>query len=276
MPLDARRYLRKMRGGAQAHLIECSDGNAYVVKFQNNPQHRRILVNELIASTLLRHLQIAAPETALVRTGEAFLRAHPEVGMELGTQRVAPLHGWHFGSRYPGDPTTSAVYDFVPDTLLAQLANPRDFLGVLVFDKWTANADGRQAVFFRARLRDWDGQANPQRMGFVALMMDHGFIFNGPHWDFPESAAQGLYPRRAVYATVRSMRDFEPWLERVLHFPEQVIDNAWKAVPPEWIENEETQLEALLEKLWKRRTRVDQLLDETRRGRISPFPNWQA
>jgi len=67
MPLDARRYLRKMRGGAQAHLIECSDGNAYVVKFLNNPQHRRILVNELIASALLQHLQIAAPETALIR-----------------------------------------------------------------------------------------------------------------------------------------------------------------------------------------------------------------
>ena len=34
-----------MRGGAQSHLMRCDDGNYYVVKFQNNPQHRRVLVN---------------------------------------------------------------------------------------------------------------------------------------------------------------------------------------------------------------------------------------
>ena len=38
-----------MRGGAQSHLIEADDGRFYIVKFQNNPQHRRILVNEWIA-----------------------------------------------------------------------------------------------------------------------------------------------------------------------------------------------------------------------------------
>jgi hypothetical protein len=46
MPASARRLVRKMRGGAQAHLIEADDGHFYVVKFRNNPQGRRILVNE--------------------------------------------------------------------------------------------------------------------------------------------------------------------------------------------------------------------------------------
>jgi hypothetical protein len=40
MPIRALRMVRKMRGGAQAHLLECEDGNFYVVKFVNNPQHR--------------------------------------------------------------------------------------------------------------------------------------------------------------------------------------------------------------------------------------------
>jgi hypothetical protein len=31
-----------MRGGAQSHLMRCGDGHYYVVKFQNNPPHRRI------------------------------------------------------------------------------------------------------------------------------------------------------------------------------------------------------------------------------------------
>ena len=52
MPLTAVRHVRKMRGGAQAHLLEADDGHWYVVKFRNNPQHRRVLVNEAICATL--------------------------------------------------------------------------------------------------------------------------------------------------------------------------------------------------------------------------------
>ena len=37
-----------MPGGAQPHLMRCSDEQYYVVKFQNNPQHRRVLANELL------------------------------------------------------------------------------------------------------------------------------------------------------------------------------------------------------------------------------------
>lgn len=36
MPL-AIEHIRRMRGGAQSHLMRCEDENYYVVKFQNNP-----------------------------------------------------------------------------------------------------------------------------------------------------------------------------------------------------------------------------------------------
>src|SRR5579872_1265519 len=136
MPTDARRLIRKMRGGAQAHLLEASDGHAYVVKFLNNPQHRRILVNEWIASTFLHYLGIATPEPAMVRISEGFLAANPEVHLQLGTRTQAPNAGWHFGSRYPGDPERTVVYDFLPDTILDTIENLSDFLGALAFDKW--------------------------------------------------------------------------------------------------------------------------------------------
>jgi hypothetical protein len=61
MPLKARRHIRKMRGGAQSYLLEGSDGCFYVVKFRNNPQHPRILVNELISAVLLRYLEVECP-----------------------------------------------------------------------------------------------------------------------------------------------------------------------------------------------------------------------
>src|ERR1051325_2698483 len=204
MPVTARRHIRKMRGGAQAHLIEASDGHCYVVKFRNNPQHRRVLVNELIAAEILSYLQISSPATELVDISADFLRDNPEVSIQLGSRVIAPEAGWAFGSRHPGDPNVTAVYDFVPDTLLGQVQNRSEFLAVLVFDKWTRNADGRQTIFFRAQLREWiQGiRARAKRTGFVALMIDHGFIFNGPHWTFTESELQGLYPRRMVYEVV--------------------------------------------------------------------------
>ena len=270
MPLTAVRHVRKMRGGAQAHLLEADDGNWYVVKFRNNPQHQRILVNELVATTLLRYLKIAVPEIALIEVGASFLEANPDVHLALGTQTVAVQAGWHFGSRYPGDPARTAVYDFLPDALLPNVANLEDFCAILVFDKWVSNADGRQCIFHRARLQG----AGP-RTAFVARMIDHGFAFNGPHWDFADTALQGLYARRVVYERVRSLDDFQPWLDQVRHFPEEVIDQAWKSIPADWIAGEESQLEHLLECLFERRKGVADWIGECRGSRANPFPNWK-
>src|SRR5215472_3855150 len=147
MPVNARRLIRKMRGGAQAHLLECDDGQFYVTKFLNNPQHRRILVNEWVASVFLQHLDISAPATAFVNISPGFLVENPEVYLQLGGHRLDVEPGWHFGSRHPGDPAKMTVYDFIPDTLLEKVVNLDEFLGVLVFDKWLGNADSRQSIF---------------------------------------------------------------------------------------------------------------------------------
>jgi hypothetical protein len=271
MPLTAVRHVRKMRGGAQSHLLEADDGNWYVVKFRNNPQHRRVLINELLAGVLLDYLKIAAPQTALIQISAEFLAANQEIHFLLGSRRQEIEPGWHFGSRYPGDPARLAVYDFLPDALLPTVVNLEDFRAILVFDKWTANADGRQCVFYRAMVRRGPGQAKP---GFVASMIDHGYVFDGPNWDFPDSPLQGLYPRRIVYESARSLDDFQPWLELVLHFPEEVIDQAWKRIPPEWLEGDEDALDRLLERLYERRERVATLIESCGESRTNPFPNW--
>ena len=186
--------------------------------------------------------------------------------------------GWQFGSRSPGDPARVAVYDFVPDALLHKVRNISDFLGALVFDKWVSNADGRQAVFFRARVREWlpgSAQVHALSMGFVALMIDLGFAFNGPDWTFTDSPVQGLYARKLVYDGVASLEQFEPWLERVMHFPEEVVDQAYRQVPPQWIPGEREQLERMLENLMRRRKRVPDLISDARRAKQSPFAHWK-
>lgn len=278
MPVNAVRLIRKMRGGAQAHLIEANDRNFYVVKFRNNPQHRRILVNEWIGSTFLNYLGISTPQPEIVRVTADFLEANPDVYIQLGSSRRLIETGWHFGSRYPGDPSRNVVYDFLPDSLLDKVENRSDFLGVLAFDKWMGNADSRQAIFFRARLREWlpGSAAHPLRLGFVAHMIDHGYVFEGPHWQLKDSPLQGLYFRAQVYRDVTGPGDFQPWLDRIAHFPEEVVDQALKQIPPAWLEGDETELSALLDRLLTRGPKVADLLESSHAARENPFPNWRS
>jgi hypothetical protein len=103
MTLEATTTVRKMRGGAQSYLIAASDGRFYVVKFQNNPQHRRILINELMCCELLAQLGVeAAPGTPLLVTPE-FCARFPATALEFGgrTHPPKPVPGWHFASLFP-------------------------------------------------------------------------------------------------------------------------------------------------------------------------------
>jgi hypothetical protein len=109
-------------------------------------------------------------------------------------------------------------------------------------------------------------------------MIDHGFVLDGPNWTFMDSPLQGLYYRPVVYENVRSLDDFEPWLTRVVNFPEEVVDQAYKQIPREWLsEGDDQQLENLLEKLLARRKRVPYLIEDVAaNARNKPFPLWKS
>ncbi len=263
-----------MRGGAQAHLVAADDGNFYVVKLDNNPQHRRVLVTEWISSVLLEYLQLTAARSAIVDVRADFLAANPDVRIHLGNSSEQPSPGWHFGSRYPGDPSRLAVYDFLPDLLLAKVANAAEYAGALVFDQWMANADARQTVFYRAQVED-ARHSKPPRNAFVALLIDNGFVFGGPEWAFHNSPLRGLYHRPQVYAKIEGWSSFEPWIERIRHFPEDIIDKALRSLPPHWVGKDGDELEALLERLMRRRARVSDLIEAVRDSHSKPFPAWK-
>jgi hypothetical protein len=74
---------------------------------------------------------------------------------------------------------------------------------------------------------------------------------------------------------VRSLDDFQPWLDQVVHFPEEVIDRAWKSLPAEWTAGDDEALERLLEQLYERRGRLPDLITSCRAARTEPFPHWR-
>lgn len=269
-------HICRMRGGAQAHLMRCeykgqaalksrSDGY-FVVKFQNNPQHVRILANELLSARLADHLGLPVPPAEQVEVWPEVVAETPDLRIELprGSEPCAP--GLQFGSQFPGDPRTTAVFDFVPDQTLDRLANRAEFAGMLIFDQWTCNTNGRQAVFVR----------QPSAGDYRALMIDQGFCFNDGQWSFPDAPLRGLYLRPRVYAGVTGWSSFEPWLERVRELESEVLDRAARELPVEWYCGDQEGLDRLLEMLYRRRRRVPELIQAARRSSANPFPNWRG
>src|SRR6185369_12965630 len=97
-----------MRGGSQAHPIRASDKNLYVVKFQNNPQHIRVLANEYLGTNLGRLLHLPMPEAKIMEVSEWLIENTPELKMEISPRSVPCASGLQFASRYVGDPEHEA------------------------------------------------------------------------------------------------------------------------------------------------------------------------
>ncbi len=260
--LEAVEHIRPMRGGAQSHLLRAGDGNFYVVKFQNNPQHRRVLANELMAARLARHLGLPVPVCALIDSTP--LAGAPGLVMRIGGQMQPCAPGLQFGSRLPTADPQTPIYDFLPDAGLELVANLGDFAGMLAFDKWTCNCNGRQVVFCRPHPR--------QRLR--VYMIDQGFCFNAGDWNFPDSPLRGVYGRNIVYQGVTGWDSFQPWLEKIESVPAELLEAVAEEIPPEWY-GDSNDLEALLWRLFARREQVRELISAVWRSARAPFPAWR-
>src|ERR1019366_8700723 len=95
--------IRRMRGGAQSQLMLGADGRLWVVKFQNNPQHLRVLANELIATRLAQAVGLTVPATDVVEVSEWLIANSPGMHVELARgQGERYTAGLQFGSRFIG------------------------------------------------------------------------------------------------------------------------------------------------------------------------------
>jgi hypothetical protein len=245
--------------------MRCDDDGYYVVKFQNNPQHRRVLANELLATKLAERLGLPVAPVEVVEVRRELIENTAELVVQIGGSREPCVAGRQFGSRYPGNPAGLAVLDFLPDEQLGDVENLDAFAGMFAFDKWTCNTNGRQAVFFR----------EPGHSRYQAWMIDQGFCFNAQNWDFPDAPLRGLYPRACVYDGVRGMAAFEPWIERMERLEDDgTLDDMASRIPIEWYGGDLDALYALLERLVRRTDRLPDLIVEARNSYRRPFRNW--
>jgi hypothetical protein len=263
--------IRRMRGGAQSHLMRCSDGHYYVVKFQNNPQHRRVLVNEMLGTRLAAQLGLPTAPLSPIYVSGRLIELTPDLSMEMPRSRIPCEPGMQFGSRYLSDPHCPRVHPFVPRWEWDLVANRADFAGMFVFDKWTCNTDGRQVLFQSCK-----SDSPLQAVGFRAVMVDQGFCFNSGEWNFPDSPIRNFYFDRVVYDRILSLDDFEPWLSRLeSEISPAALVRAANEIPSEWYESDRSALDDLLERLDRRRKMIREMVFSVCSTSPKVFPNWR-
>jgi len=260
----ATQAIRKMRGGAQSHLMLASDGNPYVVKFQNNPQHIRVLANELMATRLAEAVGLSVPACEVVEVTDWLIQNSKELSLDMGQSEEPCRAGLQFGSRLIGGLMPGQVMDYLPEDRLVEVKNLDEFAGMLVIDKWTCNSNGRQAVFYK----------RPREKRYTATFIDQGYCFNAGEWKFIDAPLRGVYARNLVYRGVMGWKSFEPWLSRVEELDPQKIWAIAEVVPPEWYGSDLSEMEMLIERLIERRARIRELITLFRESSREPFPNW--
>jgi hypothetical protein len=225
----------------------------------------------------------------ILAVSNQLIRLTPELSMELPRSRVPCQPGLQFASWYPGDPRHLALHDFLPDPQLREVKNLHDFAGMLVFDKWTCNTNGRQTISFQEQRRSSRAYAGSFTAGvpveqphsdqgldtcYRTLMIDQGFCFNAGEWNFPDAPLPGLYARNRVYEGVTGMESFAPWINRVESgITERVLADITREVPPEWYEDDYDALVRLVEQLFRRKTLLPELLLAAKNTTRQPFPN---
>jgi hypothetical protein len=263
--ISAVQHLRPLRGGAQAHLLRASDGNCYVTKFQNNPQHVKVLANEMLATRLGTLLGLPFPKVEVIEVSNWLIEHTPDLRIRLAGEDIPCRSGKQLGSRYSGEDCV-CITDYLPQEMLKAVRNVSDFARVLVLDKWTSNADGRQAVFTR----------RTARARYKATFIDQGYCFNAGEWTFPDLPLRGVFANNCVYQGVTGWESFEPALTLAEEMSCEAIWSCANAIPEEWYEADYANMERLVEALYRRRPLIRQLITLFHESQRKPFPNWLA
>jgi hypothetical protein len=253
-----------MRGGSQAWLVLGEDDLWYVAKFAGNPQGNRTLINEYFAGQILKQLGISTPNHRVLQLPREL--ASEDLYFQVGTKMLAPQGMLHLGSQSPVNPETTMILDFLPCKLLPKVRNLTEFAAMLVFDKWLAQTDRRQAIFVRDRsvVRD---------IGFHAYFIDHGMSFGGAEWQLRDAPLDGIYFRREVYSCVDLKALIEEAVCRLEAISEAFLLATLDGIPSAWLATGDREsFVILLGKLQQRRTKMRSIVARHLKALDLPTP----
>lgn len=206
-------------GGSQSQVLGTEDGVRYVVKFKENSQGKRVLVNELIANGIARYLELPCPTGVIIEVSESFLNASK---LTLPGKPVSS--GLHFGTLDIMD----GNYQRPPRSLIPGARNVDKFPSVLLFDILTMNHD---------RCNEGNFLIKPDGSVYDFYIVDQGHCFGQPNWDASIVAKVGTWNRNAfpeITQTIEGVEPFRGAIDKIKAMDDSLIAQIIEEVPDEW------------------------------------------
>ena len=220
------------KGGSGSHYFLCGDDQEYIVKFDQSKQ--KTIINELVAISLAREMNLPAPEVTIVNISQEFL---DDATAELKKKKIQA--GKHVGIKRL--PKKTWDLDYWKDEMLKSknLTNQNDLFGVVSFDNWIINTDRDNAgnnmleLLEDNKIRYW--------------MVDFGHCFLDNNWNIErlmqESKKQNLMNiYKFIKEKIDNIQDFLKWFETIEKIKDEKIKEIVDYVPPSWLLSREEKL----------------------------------
>lgn len=251
--VTANRAIERIKNGCTKPYHVLCDGESYIVKFQQNPEGPRVLVNEYVCSKLAQLLKLPVPSPALVQVTSEFMS---DYGREISEHIEADLGiGIHFGTK-----KIKKVFPLVSTEMLRSAKNADVIPEILLFDHWIGNFDrarnGGNLLFDASKME--------------IVMIDHTHAFElGSLWSATQlniKINEGFtifdtsgYVYKKFVPFIRGNHPFHSILEKMSRLTRDDLWNIISSIPDEWNVPEEDRV-VLHSYLWKRLCNIEKVL----------------
>lgn len=250
----AKTFITNMpRGRSKPMLFETIDGIRWVVKYKNNPQGDKVLINEWVASNLAKSLNLPIPECGLIMLSQQLLDINDIFIPNTTTKLDA---GLSFGSRYIDDLDANPT-----NYQMINLINPGVVPGMVVMDTWIDNPDRDEKP---GNLNNIVVSPSNLRAKYTLRLIDLGKI-SSCKWSASELISKinsrELRGHNRLFARlIPSRLSFEAYIVAVESISSEEIEAVVASVPEEWNLSKDEAI-ALIDFLNQRKMLVRQIIE---------------
>lgn len=239
-------------GVTKPYIINCS-GEEYVVKFLQNPEGKKALVNEYVCAKIAIELELPLAHPNLINIDEIFIKDYGEDIKKHINAEIEP--GVHFGTK-----KIQKVFPINTSAILGKARNTNVIPDVVLFDHLICNTDrgsnGGNLIF------DYTNKK--------IVVIDHTHAFDiGPLWDEhqlnqrvgetiePLDMSGYIYSKLVPY--IDGYNPFSNILSNIRKLSFDTLTNIMNNIPQSWsVTDEEKKM--LVKYLMDRIERVDEIL----------------
>ncbi|RBW68788.1 HipA family kinase [Bacillus taeanensis] len=215
-------FIRSLDGKSKPQLLLFNDSLTYVVKFKNNRQGTRVLVNEYVVGRLAQLLSLPAAPFKVVSISQEFIKTSSE---KTAKKFKA---GNQFASVFI--PNCTGLSRVPPRPLREEIENIENIAGMVVFDHWVNNTDrGSNNILL---------EPLPNRK-YDLHLIDHANCFPNEFKWTEETVKEN--PNQVVHRTVHkwaasllTAKELQPYVEKIIALSNQSIYKVIQSIPNDW------------------------------------------